>query len=287
MYVTGKGGVGKTSVAAALSLAAARAGERVALVEFDDDEAGRRALRGADRAIDHLVVTYDKALEAAISPLLGGALLARAVLRQHALRRLIRAMPALREFVSLERVRVLLASGKYDRLIVDLPASGHALDWLRVPKAFERFLHGGPLGALGTRVHDEVVAAGRSDVVIVTLAEPLVIKETEQLARRFHEELARKPALVVVNRVPQRDPEGAEQAARGLASALPGHAGAAEFAALLRARADVARDAFEALGLADGLDAARVLSLPDAPSDPSVSQLVSWLDAGAGAGAAA
>lgn len=278
VYVTGKGGVGKSTIAAAIAVAMARAGRRAALVEFDDDEAGGRALTGADAHVEHVIATYDAALEATLSPIVGGGMIARAVVRQHALRRLIRGMPALREFVSLENVRQLAASGKYDTIVVDLPASGHALDWLRVPRAFERFLRGGPLGALGRRVHDEVIAKGRADVVIVTLAEPLVIKETEELAKRFHDEFARSPALVIVNRIASRDPDGASDAALRLAARFPDDPHPAAFAKILAARAALASDAFEALRLARGLDGVKVLAIPEAAVDPRVTDVVRWLD---------
>jgi anion-transporting ArsA/GET3 family ATPase len=280
VFVTGKGGVGKTTTAAALALAAARAGQRAALVEFDDPEAGQRALRGADARVHHEVATYDHCLEHTIAPLVGGSMIARAVLKQKPIRSMTRAMPAMRELVSLERVRSLLSSGDFDRVVVDLPASGHALDWLRVPKAFERFLLGGPLGKVGTRLHDEVVAPGRSDVVFVTLAEPLVMLETQQLAARFHQELGRSPSLVVINRVLRPDPAGAQEAADKLAASSRKPA-AVELARLLRARAEAAREAMDALKLARGLDAAKVVVLPEEPTDPSLASVVRWLDDGA------
>ena len=281
-FVTGKGGVGKSTIAGALALGFARGGARVALLELDDDEAGRRALAGADRKVAHLVVRYEEAVEAAIAPIVGGVLVTRTVLKHPAIRRLVSAVPALREFVSLEKIRTLVADGKYDRLVVDMPASGHAVDWLRVPASFERFLRGGPLGNLGRRIKDEVVAKGRSDVVLVALPEPLVIRETAELAAKLADEIGRGPAAVVVNRMPPSDPEGALAAATKLesafrASADPAAAAASSLVALLTARAQTAADAHEALRLARGIESTRIVSLPETPTDPSVVDIADWL----------
>lgn len=281
-FVTGKGGVGKSTVAGAIALGFARGGERVVLLELDDDEAGKRALAGADRKVSHVVVRYEEAVEAAIAPIVGGVLVTRTVLKHPAIRRLVNAVPALREFVSLERIRALVAERRYDRVVVDMPASGHAVDWLRVPASFERFLRGGPLGSLGRRIREEVVAEGRSDVVLVALPEPLVIRETAELAAKLTDEIGRGPAAVVVNRMPPSDPEGAHAAATKLASVFrasadPVAAATASLVALLAARAQTAADAHEALRLARGIEATRIVSIPEAPTDPSVVDVANWL----------
>ena len=279
-FVTGKGGVGKSTVAGALAVALARTGLPTALVEFDDDEAGKRALQGADVVVDHKVISYDRALEGAIAPLLGGLLVARTLLRHGAVRRLVKAMPALREFVSLEAVRALVASGKYGRVVVDLPATGHAIDWLRVPGAFERFLLGGPLGALGRRIREEVIAAGRSDLVLVTLAEPLVVRETEQLVTSLIRELDRHVALLIVNRSWPRDSPQVLAAAHRLTVTKPDNVDVAAFEKLLIARAVAADDTSSALQAARAMAEAKVLSLPEAPTDPNVLDVLRWLNDG-------
>ena len=278
VFVTGKGGVGKTTVAAALALQARQQGLRAALVEFDDGHAGARALGDYASNLNHVVLSYDKALVETLSQVLGSRILAKAIVSQRAIRRLIRAVPALREFAFLDRIRTLVAEQHLERVVVDLPSSGHALDWLRVPHAFDRFLGRSPLGNMGRTIHEQLVEPGRSDVVIVTLAEPLVVKETEELCRRLRSELSIAPALVVVNRTVRPDPEGAWDAARALAEGSGESAEAArEVLEILTARADQAEDTSYAFGLARALDAARVIALPETPHDPSAAQVAQWL----------
>jgi anion-transporting ArsA/GET3 family ATPase len=278
VFVTGKGGVGKTTIAAALALLFQDRGLRTALVEFEDGEAGIRALSERRDDISHLVLTYDRALVETLAAVLHAKILAKALVSHGTLKRLIRAVPALREFAFMDRVRDLVQSGRFDHVVVDLPASGHALDWLRVPQAFERFLGRSPLGLMGRNVHEALVATGRSDVVVVTLAEPLVVKETEQLCQRMRSELSMIPALVVVNRTVEPDPDGAWEAVQFLAGNVP-HLGlaAADFAEILQSRGDQSDDTTYAFGLARALDATRVVALPEAAHDPSASTVASWL----------
>jgi len=278
IYVTGKGGVGKTTVAAAIAYSASRAGQRALLVEIDDGEAGARTL-GKDKShVAHMVLSYDKALVETLRSILGAKIIARALVSHHALRRLIGAVPALREFSFLDRIRSIAASKRYDKIIVDLPASGHAIDWLRVPQAFTRFLGRSPLGNIGQRIHDEVIANGTSEVVVVTLAEPLVVKETEQLCERLKNELQMVPAWVIVNRVMRPDPDGAWEAAVAISQQFPAYRDDAdELLAILRARGDQADDTAYAFGLARTVHARCVSSLPDAASDPHASEVAAWL----------
>ncbi|MDP3217480.1 MAG: ArsA-related P-loop ATPase, partial [Deltaproteobacteria bacterium] len=202
VLVMGKGGVGKTTVAAALATLEAETRGRAVLVEFGDGESGRRALGAGHRGVEHLVITPAEAIQRGATPLFGSATLAKLALGNFAMRPLLRAAPAVRELAMLESVRQVVAARPGVRVVVDMPATGHAVAWLRTAKQGREFLASGPMFELCDRVARELVAPGCASIVVVTLPERLVLEETLELC----ESVARDPGLevarVVVNRVP-------------------------------------------------------------------------------------
>lgn len=274
VFVTGKGGVGKTTVAAALALESASRGVRSAYVEFGDGESGARALATAAGRVEHVVVRPDEAVLTAAGTLLGSKTLARILVGHPAIRRLLSAAPAVHELVGLEWVRRLEATGTLGRIVVDLPASGHAIGWLRVAAGVARFARVGPFHEMARGVDAMVRAGARSAVIVVTLAEPLVLRETRELVASLAAEIGRGPALLVVNRVPPVDPAAARDE---VASLLDAHPAAREVAAMFEARRAARRDAESALGeLGQLADVARA-ELPEHVVDPDAPEVLAWL----------
>jgi anion-transporting ArsA/GET3 family ATPase len=279
----GKGGVGKTTVAASLAVLEAETHGMAVLVEFGDGQSGRRALAGAHRGVEHVVIRPQEAIQRGATPLFGSATLARLVLGNFAMKPLLRAAPAIRELAMLESVRQVTASHPGVRVVVDMPATGHSVAWLRVPRQGRDFLGSGPLFDFCDRVATELVAPGRASIVVVTLPERLVIEETIELCAAIAADTALAVDRVVVNRVPVALPPEALGAARALAAGSGPRAGAAAaLAAVLAARTEASAEGLLSIEALTRHHHA-VWRLPLAPVDPSARDVARWLRAeGAG-----
>jgi arsenite-transporting ATPase len=278
VLVTGKGGVGKTTVAAALAVeAAARDGGSV-LVEFGDGESGARLLGKTHKNVEHTVLHTHEAVVRAFGPLFGPAIIGRAVLSNFAVRRFIGAAPAVRELAVLECVRLISSDHPNQQVIVDMPATGHGVAWLKTPAHFSTLVDAGPLHDLTHRLSSELVSKGKCSIVVVTLPERLVVRETLELIDAIDREIGLGQPRLVVNRFPTAVAPEAIAEARALA-ALPGPlaADAADLALALEAREAASKEALDALG--DALNKTRMqpLILPDAGADPPIDDVGKWL----------
>jgi len=279
VLVLGKGGVGRTTLAAGLALREAQTQGAAVLGEVGDGESGRRALGAAHRHVEHVVIRPDEALRRGATPLFHSATLARLALNNFAMRPLVRAAPAVRELAMLESVRQVCAERPGVRVVVDMPATGHSVAWLRAPRQGTEYLHSGPLYDFCQRLVRELVAPGRASIVVVTLPERLVLEETLELCRSIVSETGFKVDRLVVNRVPVALPHAALEDARVLAARPGPLAGAAAaLAAVLAARESACEEALSALSaIPSGCYA--VGRIPLGQVDPSAADVARWLGA--------
>ena len=285
VFVTGKGGVGKTTVAAGLAVAALEDASKAVYVEFSDGASGKRALGQAGRAVKHVVIHPQKAVLEAAKPLFGSSLLTRVALNNFAMKPFIGAAPAVRELAILALVLRTVENNPGARVVVDMPATGHSLAWLRVPAQGRDLIRYGPLYELCEKVARELVNPAKASVVVVTLPERMVLQETSELCEALRRDVELPASRLIVNRVPTAMPPKAAEDARWLAESTqdPGLSEAARvLAEKAAARQDIALELDETLQamLGDQRDAATLL--PRAATDPSADLVASWLrDGGA------
>jgi anion-transporting ArsA/GET3 family ATPase len=201
VVVTGKGGVGKSTVAAALALAAQRDGGRVAVGELGGHARVAGLLRGS--GIDTLTVDVHHALTEWLATQLPRRL-ADLLMRSGAFASLVAAAPGGAELIAMTKLWELVqhrrwTRGKqpYDLVIVDAPASGHGAALLRAPRTFADIARVGPIGNQAREVADFIKRD--AGFVIVTTPAELPVSETLQLQDQL-------PGvdLVVVNAVLSR-----------------------------------------------------------------------------------
>lgn len=281
VMVTGKGGVGKTTVAVGLALAAAQRGQEAHFIEFGESDSGEKAMHDGippDTPVTYHRIEAQEALIESATPMFGSAWLTRVALGNFAMRPLLRAAPAIRELAMLEAVRHVVEQHPGARVVVDMPATGHALSWLAVPEQGRRLVGRGPLFELCDRLASKLVHPGGLSVVVVTLAERLVLRETSELCAGLAKQIGLPVGRLVVNKVSPVPTAEAMSAARSLAeSQLPLSEAARALMPVLSNRQQAYQEVVAAMSETFGGDAPPTLLLPRAPVDPSPSVVAEWL----------
>ncbi|WNG53063.1 ArsA family ATPase [Archangium minus] len=279
LLVSGKGGVGKTTLAAALARAAVAAGRKVLLAEVEvapedkDVPSPLASLVGTRASGSHVTEVSPGLSFVRLSPLEGQRLflqdvlpmrmMADAAMRTRALRRFLEAAPALREmgilYQMLHFIRRTRPDGSplYPLCILDLPATGHALAIAALPDTLLSVM---PVGPIGRAVREGLTLLRDprlTGALLVTLPEPLPVSETLELSTAIQRH--RIPiAAGVLNRMPDNpfSPDGRAAVERLLDTHGP-HLGQRALGRLDRARDAQAR-------LAGNLPAP-LLTIPELP----------------------
>jgi anion-transporting ArsA/GET3 family ATPase len=220
LIVTGKGGVGKTTIAAATAWHAARSGLRVLACELDavgnldasivgPATVGRGAprepsgYRPTERRPQLWTMSMDP--EESLKEYLRLNLKLPLVTRIGALSGvfdfLANAAPGVREVVTIGKVAYDVREESFDLVVVDAPASGHVVGLLRAPEAINELVGIGLIRGQTAWMLDILRDASRCGVVLVATPEEMPVVETEDLLVRLRDEADVDVAGVVVNRV--------------------------------------------------------------------------------------
>lgn len=229
LFVTGKGGVGKTTLSAAIGRLAASQGKRTLVLEVDNQHPTLPAIFGAATAYEPVEVernlsianiAWGPALEDWVESIVSMRRLVRLIMKNRVVSLFLQVTPGARDLVMLWRTHQL--SSRYDLVVVDLPASGNAVAMLSVPLTAERLFPTGPI----RRCADELLALyarASTAVILVALPEEMVVNETlETTAKLTREVRGLHVPLILLNRASVPSFSEAERSLLAALEAQPG-----------------------------------------------------------------
>jgi anion-transporting ArsA/GET3 family ATPase len=215
LVVAGKGGVGRTTVAAAIAMAAARRGRRVLLCQakskerlshlFNVPTVGHEIVRVRER-LWAVNMTPQVALREYGTMVLRSEFIARQVLENKVSRAFLHAVPGLEDYSMLGKVwyhttEQVDGHPKWDLVVLDAPATGHVVTMLMIPQAILDAVPEGPLTRPAALTLALLRDPARAAMVIVTLAEDMPSNEAVELAARAQRMVQMPLGPLVVNRL--------------------------------------------------------------------------------------
>ncbi|MBI5549200.1 MAG: ArsA family ATPase [Deltaproteobacteria bacterium] len=201
VLVTGKGGAGKSSVAAGLAVWAARRGRRVLLTEVGDETTGHSPLarlfgrevlpEGPEQlgppGLRGLTLLPRTGQELFVGTVLHTTTLARAALSSEAIRKLLNAGPSFREMGVFYHLLTLLRAQRpdgtpeHELVLIDMPATGHTLSLTGLPNLLLKLVPRGPIAQALREGQSYLNDPAKGEAWVVTLPETLPISECLEL----------------------------------------------------------------------------------------------------------
>ena len=218
VVVAGKGGVGKTTVTAAIARAASRSGLRVLVVELD----GKPTLATLVPDLEVLAISAPEALDDYLREH-GFGRIATRLSKTGVIDVVGTAAPGIDDIVVLGRIKQLERSGEYDLIVVDGPAAGHAITFLTAASGLANSVRSGPIRSQADEVLEMLHDGTRCQVVLVSLPEATPVNELIETAYALEDQVGVQLGPVVLNGFDRgwSDPEVAlpdrEQAAAAVA----------------------------------------------------------------------
>jgi anion-transporting ArsA/GET3 family ATPase len=211
LFVTGKGGVGKTTIAVALARHATRSGKRTLLVEMDEKGAVANALGVEPLAFEprevepHLFamgMTTEDSLREYIRLFVRNPLVSTMGPLAKVLDFVANAAPGVKEILAIGKVCWEVRERHYDLVVVDAEATGHVVAQIEAPTILSGLVQVGVIREQSGWMRDILHDVEQTGVVVVATPEEMPVVETIELLDRLHESSKVDVAAVIANRVP-------------------------------------------------------------------------------------
>jgi len=214
IVVTGKGGVGKTTVSAVIALAAKKSGKRVLVCEINAKEKiapllGYKESGSEIKEIEKNLFTVniipDKAMEEYGIMILKSKFIYNTIFNNRYVKKFLSAIPGLSEILIWgkirfhERERLKGGRNKYDLIVVDAPATGHGITLLKLPVAILSVLKKGALAKEGKELYKLLTDFEKTSINIVTIPEELPVNEAVELFNTIKNDLKMPMGNLFIN----------------------------------------------------------------------------------------
>lgn len=234
VVVTGKGGVGKSTVSVALGMAAAARGRRTIVCEVSSQESASRIFHRGEVGFHEvemandlwsISIDPDEAMREYVLLQLKVRAMRDVLFRSKIFNYLAAATPGLKELVTIGKIWELAQGDRkvkkgraYDTVIVDAPATGHGIGFLQTPRTFAGIARVGPIHAQAVEMDRFLTDHENTGVAIVSLPEEMPVNESASLERALVEDVGISVDQVYMNALYPERFDGGE--ARDLEKAL-------------------------------------------------------------------
>ncbi|HWW44377.1 MAG TPA: ArsA family ATPase [Acidimicrobiia bacterium] len=210
VFVTGKGGVGKTTVAAGLALLASQRGKRTLVCEVDAKgdladfyESGpvRYDAREVQPGLFAMAMDTERSLDEYLRIFLRIPVMGRIGPVARMFDFVATAAPGVKEILTVGKLTYEVRERHYDLVVVDASSTGHVVGQLAAPQAINSLVQVGLIRSQTDWMLQILSDPVRTGLVIVTTPEEMPINETIELVSRVRDETTVNLAAIVVNRV--------------------------------------------------------------------------------------
>lgn len=210
VFVTGKGGVGKTSIAAALGELASRRGKRTLICEMDAKGAVAAAFdlsaltfepRHVDRHLDLMAMNTEDAMREYLRVYVKVPLLGKIGPLARTFDFVADAAPGVKEVLAIGKLCFEVREAQYDLVIVDAEATGHIVAQLAAPRIIRDLAQVGLVREQSDWMLDLLIDPDTTGVAVVATPEEMPVTEAIALTGRLENEVGIRPAVLFANRV--------------------------------------------------------------------------------------